>query len=78
MNDMIGLRIELTENLDSLTAAGMRGVIAESRGHIGVVLDGRPGELVIVHDFHPILNYVRIIEDERTPEPRQLSLFGEE
>lgn len=71
----VGLRVELTEDIQ-MHKAGERGIIGEKAGYIGVVFDNEPKALVITHAFCPITNFVQVIEDERPPEPKQLSLFG--
>lgn len=75
-SDRVGLRVELTKDT-MMHTAGERGVIGESGGYVGVVFDNAPKALVITHACGPIMSYVRIVEDERLPEPKQLSLFGE-
>lgn len=73
MEETIGARIELTQDIQN-GKKGDRGVIGEKSGHIGIVLDNRPGFLIICHAFQPITNFVKIVEDERLV---QKSLFGD-
>ena len=73
MDHLIGLRVELTHDIER-HRAGERGVVGECRGYIGVVMESAAG-LLICHDKQPITNFLRIIDDEREPEPIQMKLW---